>query len=92
MSEREGGPPRADHNPAVDAAEPPAATPNAGEPPVVTAQPGTPPAPEDEPPSFVPARVGCRTELRGWAGAHLHGAVRPRRRAAGRGRPPGRWC
>ncbi|WP_436522434.1 hypothetical protein [Actinoplanes sp. HUAS TT8] len=37
-------------------------------------------------------RVGCRTELRGWAGAHLHGAVRPRRRAAGRGRPPGRWC
>lgn len=39
-----------------------------------------------------PGRVGCRTELRGWAGAHLHGAVRPRRRAAGRGRPPGRWC
>jgi hypothetical protein len=37
-------------------------------------------------------RVGCRTDLRGWAGAHLHGAVRPRRRAAGRGRPPGRWC
>ncbi len=48
--------------------------------------------PEDEPVDFVPARVGCRTELRGWAGAHLHGAVRPRRRAAGRGRPPGRWC
>ncbi|WP_127504127.1 hypothetical protein [Actinoplanes solisilvae] len=39
-----------------------------------------------------PSRVGCRTELHGWAGAHLHGAVRPRRRAAGRGRPPGRWC
>ncbi|GAA4963585.1 hypothetical protein [Actinoplanes utahensis] len=39
-----------------------------------------------------PGRVGCRTDLRGWAGAHLHGAVRPRRRAAGRGRPPGRWC
>ncbi|GAA1626151.1 hypothetical protein [Actinoplanes couchii] len=37
-------------------------------------------------------RVGCKTDLRGWAGAHLHGAVRPRRRAAGRGRPPGRWC
>lgn len=35
---------------------------------------------------------GCRTELRGWAGAHLHGAVRPRRRTPGRGRPPGRWC
>ncbi|GID20226.1 hypothetical protein Aab01nite_38160 [Paractinoplanes abujensis] len=39
-----------------------------------------------------PSRGACRTELRGWAGAHLHGAVRPRRRAAGRGRPPGRWC
>jgi hypothetical protein len=48
----------------------------------------------DEEPIIVsePGRVGCRTELRGWAGAHLHGAVRPRRRAAGRGRPPGRWC
>jgi hypothetical protein len=52
----------------------------------------TPAAPEEEPSGFVPARVGCRTELQGWAGAHLHGAVRPRRRAAGRGRPPGRWC
>jgi hypothetical protein len=50
------------------------------------------PAPDDEPPAYVPARVGCRTPLRGWAGAHLHGAVRPRRRAVGRGRPPGRWC
>ena len=50
-------------------------------------------APPDETPAdFVPARVGCRTDLQGWAGAHLHGAVRPRRRAAGRGRPPGRWC
>ncbi|WP_213008387.1 hypothetical protein [Paractinoplanes toevensis] len=39
-----------------------------------------------------PSRVGCRTELHGWAGGHLHGAVRPRRRAAGRGRPPSRWC
>lgn len=36
--------------------------------------------------------AGCRTELRGWAGGHLHGAVRPRRRPVGRGRPPGRWC
>lgn len=35
---------------------------------------------------------GCRTERRGWAGGHLHGAVRPRRRPVGRGRPPGRWC
>ncbi|MGX6601842.1 hypothetical protein ACWKSP_06870 [Micromonosporaceae bacterium Da 78-11] len=51
----------------------------------------TQPVIEDEP-DTVPSRVGCRTELRGWAGAHLHGAVRPRRRAAGRGRPPGRWC
>jgi hypothetical protein len=48
--------------------------------------------PEDEPIQPAPTRVGCRTELRGWAGAHLHGAVRPRRRAPGRGRPPGRWC
>jgi hypothetical protein len=47
---------------------------------------------DEEPADYVPARVGCRTDLRGWAGAHLHGAVRPRRRAAGRGRPPGRWC
>nr|WP_308036588.1 hypothetical protein [Actinoplanes sp. DH11] len=52
------------------------------------------PAPVDEEPILDAGsgRVGCRTELRGWAGAHLHGAVRPRRRAAGRGRPPGRWC
>ena len=52
-------------------------------------------APADEEPIADPGglgRVGCRTDLRGWAGAHLHGAVRPRRRAAGRGRPPGRWC
>jgi hypothetical protein len=52
----------------------------------------TPPPAEDEPVVPGPRRVGCRTELRGWAGAHLHGAVRPRRRAAGHGRPPGRWC
>jgi len=39
-----------------------------------------------------PSRTSCRTEMHGWAGGHLHGAVRPRRRAAGRGRPPGRWC
>ena len=37
-------------------------------------------------------RGTCQTRLRGWAGAHVHGAVRPRRRAAGRGRPPRRWC
>jgi hypothetical protein len=51
----------------------------------------SPPA-DDEPVIAGPSRVGCRTDRRGWAGAHLHGAVRPRRRAAGRGRPPGRWC
>lgn len=39
-----------------------------------------------------PRQGGCRTERRGWAGGHLHGAVRPRRRPVGRGRPPGRWC
>jgi hypothetical protein len=49
-------------------------------------------APDDETTEEAPVRGGCRTERRGWAGAHLHGAVRPRRRAVGRGRPPGRWC
>lgn len=53
-------------------------------------QPAAAPAAGDE--KDTPGRDGCRTRLRGWAGAHLHGAVRPRRRAAGRGRPPGRWC
>ena len=52
----------------------------------------TPPAVEEEPILPPPVRGTCRTDLRGWAGAHLHGAVRPRRRASGRGRPPGRWC
>ncbi|GLY01663.1 MULTISPECIES: hypothetical protein [Actinoplanes] len=54
--------------------------------------PAVTPADEEPVDNEVTGRVGCRTELRGWAGAHLHGAVRPRRRAAGRGRPPGRWC
>jgi hypothetical protein len=76
MTEREDGPLRADIDPALEDALP--------TPPVA-------PAVEDEP-APGPSRMGCRTELRGWAGAHLHGAVRPRRRAAGRGRPPGRWC
>ncbi|MEU4428618.1 hypothetical protein AB0F81_49040, partial [Actinoplanes sp. NPDC024001] len=41
------------------------------------------PAPADEEPVTEPGlgRVGCRTDLRGWAGAHLHGA------AAGAHRP-----
>jgi len=63
--------------------------------PAVAVPPGeehqAPPVVPDDPDQG-PSRVGCRTDLRGWAGAHLHGAVRPRRRAAGRGRPPGRWC
>jgi hypothetical protein len=53
---------------------------------------GSPVPPDDEPAAVVTGRVGCRTDLRGWAGAHAHGAVRPRRRASRRGRPPGRWC
>ncbi|MFE9191199.1 hypothetical protein ACFYL6_16460 [Micromonospora sp. NPDC007208] len=43
-----------------------------------------------EPDSDVPA--GCLSELPGWAGAHRHGAVRPRPRATRRERPPRRWC
>jgi hypothetical protein len=80
MPEREDVPLCADSGPPVE------------EEPQAAASPGAAPAADDEPPAYVPARVGCRTPLRGWAGAHLHGAVRPRRRAVGRGRPPGRWC
>ncbi|MEU8181645.1 hypothetical protein AB0B85_10875 [Micromonospora sp. NPDC049044] len=43
-----------------------------------------------EPDADVPA--GCLSELDGWAGAHRHGPVRPRPRAARRERPPRRWC
>jgi hypothetical protein len=54
-------------------------------------EPATDPAEEQV--AEIPVQRGtCRTRLRGWAGAHVHGAVRPRRRAAGRGRPPRRWC
>lgn len=88
--EREDGPMYADAEPIVVEDLPPAPEP------AQSTAASTPAAAsvraEDEPDDFVPARVGCRTDLRGWAGAHLHGAVRPRRRAAGRGRPPGRWC
>ncbi|MCW3814144.1 hypothetical protein ONA91_06700 [Micromonospora sp. DR5-3] len=35
---------------------------------------------------------GCRSDLSGWAGAHRHGAVRPRNRVVRRERPPRRWC
>ncbi|GAB2941884.1 hypothetical protein GCM10027280_33080 [Micromonospora polyrhachis] len=34
----------------------------------------------------------CRTDRPGWAGAHRHGAVRPRQRINRRERPPRRWC
>ncbi len=77
MTERDDWPLRADNEPALEDTQPL---------PAMAA-----PAVEEEP-APGPSRMGCRTELRGWAGAHLHGAVRPRRRAAGRGRPPGRWC
>jgi hypothetical protein len=60
--------------------------------PVDEPSPAPVPPADDDPGPDVPSRGGCRTALRGWAGAHLHGAVRPRRRAVGRGRPPGRWC
>jgi hypothetical protein len=52
----------------------------------------------DEPTDHVvgPIQFGrapaCRSERPGWAGAHRHGAVRPRRRATRRERPPDRWC
>jgi hypothetical protein len=37
-------------------------------------------------------RSTCRTDRSGWAGAHRHGAVRPRSRNSPRERPPRRWC
>jgi hypothetical protein len=80
MTDRDDGPLRAaDDEPGLEDAPPAPA-------------PATVEAAVEDEPGPGPSRVGCRTELRGWAGAHLHGAVRPRRRAAGRGRPPGRWC
>ncbi|MFC4150525.1 hypothetical protein ACFO0M_30090 [Micromonospora mangrovi] len=42
--------------------------------------------------SAVTPPQGCRSELAGWAGAHRHGAVRPRTRTIRRERPPRRWC
>lgn len=48
-------------------------------------------APEGAVESSAPVRA-CRSERPGWAGAHQHGAVRPRRRANRRERPPDRWC
>lgn len=49
----------------------------------------------DEGRTLVPERRGpavCRSSRAGWAGAHRHGAVRPRARATRRERPPDRWC
>ncbi|MGN9808922.1 hypothetical protein ACTMSW_06140 [Micromonospora sp. BQ11] len=57
----------------------PVPRPRAGEP-TVPVEPAF-----DAPPS-------CISELSGWAGAHRHGPVRPRHRAARRDRPPRRWC
>ncbi|MFE9692767.1 hypothetical protein [Micromonospora sp. NPDC005806] len=50
------------------------------------AEPVVPAAPEPAP------AQGCRSDLPGWAGAHRHGAVRPRNRTLRRERPPHRWC
>jgi hypothetical protein len=61
-------------------------------------EPGREPAPEPArddvaPEELAPGRPpACRSERPGWAGAHRHGAVRPRRRTNRRERPPDRWC
>ena len=86
MADRDDAQLRADGDPTVE--EPPVVDTHAGA--AAAAVPiAVVPAVQDE---DAPPRGGCRTDRRGWAGAHLHGAVRPRRRPAGRGRPPGRWC
>jgi hypothetical protein len=101
MTNRDAEQERADSTPNDPAAEaPPAVEPPAGdqhisephisEPHVAEPHIGAPS--EDPAAEETPSRGGCRTQRQGWAGAHLHWAVRPRRRAVGRGRPPGRWC
>src|SRR4051812_2893388 len=77
MPERDEVPLRTDWDPAAEEPQAPV--------PTVT------PVPDEEPTEFVPARVGGRTELGGWAGAPPHGGVRPRARAPGRSRPSARW-
>jgi hypothetical protein len=91
MTNRDAEQERADSTPNDPGAEaPPAVEPHAGDPHIGEPHAG---APSDDPAAEeTPSRGGCRTQRQGWAGAHLHGAVRPRRRAVGRGRPPGRWC
>jgi hypothetical protein len=59
------------------------------------AQDAPPEAPLDEGRTIGPERRGpavCQSSRQGWAGAHRHGAVRPRARANRRERPPDRWC
>jgi hypothetical protein len=89
MTDRDAEQVRADGTPGELVEEPPHATPAPGS---SSAQSAAPNPADDDTAEAVAPRGGCRTERRGWAGAHLHGAVRPRRRAVGRGRPPGRWC
>lgn len=57
-------------------------------------EPSTPVDEVDDGGRTLPKRVppGCRTRWEGWAGAHRHLAVRPRRRGMRRERPPDRWC
>lgn len=62
----------------------------AGEPAAV--DPPAPPAADEGMTAPAGRNSGCRSDRPGWAGAHSHGAVRPRRRAVGQGRPPRRWC
>lgn len=50
------------------------------------------PADGPEPTGTADPRSECRTQRPGWAGAHRHGAVRPRTRGHRRERPPHRWC
>lgn len=70
----------------------------AGPPPVETEPVDEAPEPEvaaDEGRAVRPEPSGppaCRADRKGWAGAHRHGAVRPRARATRRERPPDRWC
>jgi hypothetical protein len=50
---------------------------------------GEPEPDEDPEPGGGPT---CQPDRPGWAGAHRHGAVRPRRRVNRQERPPRRWC
>lgn len=84
----EGEQQRRPGEPEYRGANPPAAGPHRG----VCGCGGQPT--EDPPPAQPPydRQAGCRSNRDGWAGAHRHGAVRPRPRTARRERPPRRWC